>query len=273
MKKRIITAALLSSALTLAAGGSAFAQAFTICNPGTGTSGTNSRGQFYTWFENMNVEDCNTRMRVLDNTRRTYRAFWDQEKNFQADAVGGMGWEFGSSDRVIRYTITNFQSNANTNVVGVKAVAGIYGWTCVSRDRVANPNTSAQEYYIIDDWVGDNEFVPFDDQTEAPAIAKSQEVSANGGTYKVYVIERNEAPQYCGDGSPRKFTQFWSVRTQKTSRNTENTIEFARHSNVWDDFGFRATKVSNGYQVVAVEAFGAGPTEDRHVGEAAITAR
>lgn len=228
-----------------------------ICNPGNGTSGA-FRGLFYSYYEGSSQNDrwnCDVKFRIYDDGSRHFRIDWDQNQTWGEDVVGGMGWTWGWDRRKIGYNFGEFTSNA-----GTKAIAGVYGWTCGSRDRNRYPNTAAQEYYIVDTWSGSGNFVPWDENRNAPAnpIRKNGRdviIDANGGKYKVYKVRRNGA-QYCGNGSARGFDQFWSVRTSSLSTGVDRGIDFANHDNVWDDYGFSSNRVRNGYQIVMGEAFG-----------------
>jgi hypothetical protein len=228
-----------------------------ICNPGNGTTGS-LNGTWYSYYEGSSqndVSNCDVKMKIYDDNGNHFRIDWDQNKTWGEDVVGGAGWNRGSDTRKIGYNIGQFDSNATQ-----KAIAGVYGWTCGSTNRSRYPNTKAQEYYIVDTWSGGGTFVPWDENANAPATpiqknGSDVEVSANGGTYKVYKVGRNGA-QYCGNGSPRKFDQFWSVRTSKLAINNNRGIDFANHDNTWDNHGFSSSKVKNGYQIVMGESFG-----------------
>jgi len=238
-----------------------------ICDPGNGTTG-NFNGTWYSYYEGSSQNDrsnCDVKMRVYDDNNNHFRIDWDQNSTWQEDVVGGVGWSRGSDTRKIGSNIGQFTSNSSSNP---RAIAGVYGWTCVSANRTQDPNTSAQEYYIVDSWVGSNQFIPWDENANAPATplrsnGQDVTVSANGGTYKVYKVGR-DGPQYCGNGSSRKFDQFWSVRTSSLSTGSNRSIDFASHDNIWDNHGFRSSKVKNGYQILMGEAF--GHNDFRHKG-------
>ncbi len=252
-------AAMTSLAIAISASGSlaALAADKTICNPGNGTTGEH-RGTWYSFYEGSSqndVSNCDVKMRVYDESGFHFRIDFDQNQTWSEDVVGGVGWSSGSDRRKIGYNIGQLDSNGNDS----KLIAGIYGWTCGSGNRSRYPNTQAQEYYIVDSWVGGS-FVPWDEVAGAPAkpIQKNGidvEVSSNGGKYKVYKLKRN-GPQYCGNGSSREFYQYWSVRTSKLATGSNREIDFANHDNTWDNYGFRSNKVRNGYQILVGEAFG-----------------
>ena len=180
-----------------------------------------------------------------------------------------MGWEYGSDRQKIGYNFGEISSNSTNDP---KVIAGVYGWTCGSKNRTRYPKTKAQEYYIVDSWGGNSkEFVPWDEVAAAPAkplrrygfFGSEIRVEANDGIYKVYKVQRDGA-QACGDGKPRKFEQFWSVRTESLAPGTDRDIDFADHDNTWDNYGFSSNKVQNGYQILKGEAF--GHQNFRHVG-------
>lgn len=274
MKTKLLLIGLLASATALASTSPASAQDRRICNPGNGISGF-FQGRFFTWFENSSQNDranCDVQILLRSGTTRRFRASWDQNRTFSEDAVGGMGWGSGRAGRRFTYNISTFTSNR-----ALRAIAGIYGWTCVSGDRQRNPRTSAQEYYVIDTWSGSGNFVPFDENRRGPALQLRDRNNnpvfvrdGTNGTYRVYRVRRNGA-QFCGDGSPRSFDQFWSVRTTKRATGGNRNINFQPHADRWDDFGFRPNSMSNGYQVLAVEAF--GDEAQRHTGVFEATVR
>lgn len=262
------TASMAGLLLLLSGAQTAMAADKTICNPGNGTTGSKN-GTWYSYYEGSSQNDrsnCDVKMKIYDDRNSNhFRIDWDQNSTWQEDVVGGVGWSSGSDRRKIGYNIGQFDSNSSSNP---RAIAGIYGWTCVSSDRTRYPRTSAQEYYIVDTWIGSNAFVPWDENAGAPAKplrknGRDVEVSANGGKYKVYKVGRN-GPQYCGDGSSRSFDQFWSVRTSKLAIKKNRNIDFANHDNTWDNHGFRSSKVKNGYQILMGEAF--GHNDFRHKG-------
>jgi len=264
------------TALVISAG--LFATAFTtmdshaadrrICNPGNGITGTFG-GDFFTYFESSTANDeRNSNVCItLTNTpnRGEFTIDFNQPRTFKEDVVGGVGFANGSPTRVINYELKEIKSNSSLN----KNIAGVYGWTCGSRDRAKFPKTKAQEYYVVNSWTGRGQYVPFDENAgrEATPI---KEIRANGATYDIYVVGR-DGPQFCGDGTSREFEQFWSVRRGRlpagTGKNNQRTVDFANHVNAWRSEGFSRDKVRNGYQVVFGEAFGAGPNNGkRHVG-------
>lgn len=258
----------LTSSVTLALStGQSFAADRTICNPGGGTSGFYN-GDFYSFFEassQNDVSNCDVKIRLRQSIRGRFNIDFNQNETFGEDAVGGMGWRNGSDTRTIKYRLNTLTSNSSSTP---RVIAGVYGWTCGSNDRTRNPSTTAQEYYIVNSWGGSGQFVPFDEQAGGPAVALKQNnrdviISANGGRYKIYKVRR-DGPQYCGDGTPRAFDQFWSVRQGPIAAPKDSTVTFSTHDNKWDDFGFSSSSVRNGYQIVFAEAF--GDQGFRHIG-------
>jgi len=260
-------ALMMTAALTLTAFTTLESQAAEreICNPGEGITGRFG-GDFFTYFESSTANDerndnvCIT----LANTpeRGEFTIDFDQPRTFNEDTVGGVGFENGSSTRVINYVLKEIKSNSSLN----KAIAGVYGWTCGSREKARFPKTKAQEYYVVNSWTGRGRYVPFDENAGREATPIKQ-VRANGATYDIYVVGRN-GPQFCGDGTPREFEQFWSVRRGRLAVGSDldtdvRTVDFAKHVAAWRSEGFSRDKVRNGYQVVFGESFGAGPNNGR----------
>lgn len=233
-----------------------------ICNPGNGVTGS-FNGTWYSYYEGSTQRDVSNRdvcMKIFNSRSKRFRITWDQNKTWREDVIGGVGWSRGSDKRKIGYNIGLLKSNSSDNP---RTIAGLYGWTCGSSNKSKYPKTAAQEYYVVDTWVGNDTFVPWDenrgrDGAPAKPLRKNGRdviVSANGGRYKVYKVRRNGA-QFCGDGTPRSFDQFWSVRTSKLSLGKNRAIDFGRHDSVWDNHGFKSARVRNGYQILFGEAFG-----------------
>ena len=233
---------------------------------------------FYSWFERSSKDDlgtCKVRLERETDRPRHFRAVWSQNQTWSEDAVGGMGWDAGRTWRRIGYNIGSFEGSVN-----LRSVATLYGWTCGSRDRQRYPNTAAQEYYVVDTWKGGGQFVPWDENlgSEARPIRRNGSIvqyGANGGLYRIYVVDRNGA-QYCGNGQSRAFKQYWAVRQhnrwsggkqfKKAPLGTNNRITFSVHADQWARHGFSEDKVGNGYQIFAAEVFGsANATNSGHL--------
>lgn len=258
----VISAGLFATAFTTT---DSHAASRTVCNPGDGIT-DRFGGDFFSYFESSTANDEQNRnvCITLTNTpdRGEFTIDFNQPGTFKEDVVGGVGFDTGSSTRVITYLLKELKSNSSLN----KTIAGVYGWTCGSSDKARFPKTKAQEYYVVNSWTGRGPFRPFDENAgrEATPIKK---IEANGATYDIYVVDRN-GPQFCGDGTPREFEQFWSVRRGRLPVGSDldtdvRTVDFAKHVAAWRSEGFSRDKVKNGYQIVFGEAFGAGPNNGR----------
>lgn len=243
-KKQTILAALtlIFSAIFT---GSAYAQSQTHCDSKQG----NRNGYFYTWFEasSASTSGCKTRLEV-GGSKRHFATFWDMEKEWTEDAVGGMGWTNGGDTRKFGYQVKSLSSNSKLQ----KALVAIYGWSC--------NGSSIEEYYVVDTWAGGGQFVPWDENANNPAKSLTT-VSANGATYDVYKVGRN-GPHGCGSGN-KSFDQYWSVRRGANGIKKNKKIDFGPHVNKWDNYGFDKSGLPNGYVVLASESFGDANVEHK----------
>jgi hypothetical protein len=234
-----------------------------------------AEGTFYSFFEN--TDDSGNEMVIFDNQySKNFEIRWDLAKDYSDDVVGGTGWEFGNTSRDIGYWVGNVSSNAKGKNGDQRLIYGAYGWTCNS---TTNANAQAQEYYIIDSWEGNGQFVPWDPSANRNAT-KIDDVSvsinykrSNGTTasknvtYDIYAVNVPARAQYCGDGRDRAFQQYWSVRRDgdKGKGNLAEVIDLSRHYNAWYNATkgsndgittFRRWHVNKGYVIMAAEAFG-----------------
>jgi endo-1,4-beta-xylanase len=224
MKNKWILKAAITAGIMVASAGPAYAQ----CG-GTGTTGT-YLNTFWSWYTagGNNGDDC------LDiPAKNTAVAVWNLGDRGN-DAVGGIGRSKGVYDTSYYYKFEYFYTGNKS-----KSYGGLYGWSC--NDNRKTP----QEYYIIDNYDG-NSFVPFGGGTAVTSF------KANGGTYKVYIINRPSSPNACTGSTPAAFTQYWSVRT---SKRFEGTISTKGHFDQWSsgNRGFRTGGIGEEYQIIGVE--------------------
>ena len=227
-------------------------------------------GNFFSWFEvraggtSTNARACRTSLGFNDENFRSYRVEWDLDRTFSADAVGGMGFGSGSPQRRLTYRVDNFNSNVSNDQ---RALVAVYGWSCE-----ASTNTN-QEYYVVDTWTGSGQFVPFDgSQANNEAVQVGRTIRSNGGTYRFYRVERSGA-NFCVADQNAEFVQLWSVRQGRRTTGRNQNIDFVNHFNRFNDrdLGLVGRGLSNGYQIMAVEAFGDGPDRAHHRGSAELT--
>lgn len=258
-----------------------------ICDPGGGRENSKQDGIYYysggktgthrvggrdfgfwTWYERSsrnNLKYCNPgSIRLRDSKARRFTAKWEQQKTWSEDIVGGMGWGSGRKWRDIGYNVGKLTGSSQ------RAIGALYGWGCSN----SRNDAKAEEYYVVEMWAGGGQFVPWDENAGAPAkpsverdgfrrdsqgrrVPKYKRISyrTNGGTYYVYKVRRNGA-QYCGDGKPRSFDQYWAVRQGEASTGKNNVIDFGAHVNQWNKKGFQEGWVTRGYQVFGPEVFG-----------------
>ncbi len=243
MIKKLTLAALTLILSVIFMSSSAYAATTTKCKPGSGKY----NGQFWSWFElsQNNINNCDTKIKLYDSGRH-FRAEWNMAKSWGEDAVGGMGWDNGGSNRIIGYNVGELTSNSDIQ----KAIVALYGWSCYK-----SGNTEySQEYYVVETWKGPGQFVPWDESKGAPA-SSIKTYYRNGSNYKLYRLPRNGA-QYCFNGNNRNFDQYWAVRQSPTEIGKNQTINFKKHSQEFNKQGFKLSGLKNGYQILAAEIFG-----------------
>lgn len=221
-----------------------------ICDPSSDTdsgygTGTHA-GHFYSWYElsSADITNCDVNLTLLSNEYRRFKTTWNMPATWSEDAVGGLGWEQGSSTRRLSYQVNELTSNSQNQ----RVIVGLYGWSC--------EEDTSQEYYVIDTWFGDQAFVPWDETIAGPAN-KVTSIQTQHGIYDIYVLNRNGA-QYCGNGEPRSFQQYWSVKQIPTDLANKHIINFSEHLDHWQqtDLGFNTDGLESGYQIFVAEIFG-----------------
>ncbi|KAJ9607962.1 hypothetical protein H2200_008041 [Cladophialophora chaetospira] len=179
----------------------------TLTTSGTGTYG----GYYYSLYIQNN---CCTTFKLGTGT---YDVSWASGAE---DVVAGIGWQTGSTSRVLTYT-------AKYGATGDTLIA-LYGWS-------TNPLV---EYYVID-YVG----------TYNPCSGGTQlgQVTSDGGTYNICETTRTNAPSIQGTAT---FHQYISVRT---SNRLGGTITFANHVKAWASHGLNLGAMN--YQILATEGY------------------
>ena len=119
------------------------------------------------------------------------------------------------------------------------AYLSVYGWVSGgSQDALI-------EYYIIE---AKGEYDP---GTGGTQVGPANGVTIDGGTYKLYTVQKTNAPSIEGT---KNFVQYFSIRT---SNRTSGTISVSEHFKAWADAGL--TSINNGklYEVaLKVESYG-----------------
>ena len=132
------------------------------------------------------------------------------------------------------------------------AYLSVYGWV-----SGGSPDALI-EYYIIESL---GEYNP----GSAPnQVGPTAGVTIDGGTYKLYKVQRTNAPSIEGN---KNFVQYFSIRT---SNRQSGTISVSEHFKAWADAGL--TSINNGklYEV-ALKAESYGGTAGKSKGNAEIT--
>jgi hypothetical protein len=132
------------------------------------------------------------------------------------------------------------------------AYLSVYGWV-----SGGSPDALI-EYYIIE---AKGEYDP---GTGGTQVGPTAGVTIDGGTYKLYKVQKTNAPSIEGN---KNFIQYFSIRT---SNRTSGTISVSEHFKAWADAGL--TSINNGklYEVaLKVESYG-GPSGNAG-GNATIT--
>lgn len=186
-------------------------------------------GRFYTFWHDSGAGE----MRL--GRRGAYTVNWRLGQN--GNLVAGVGWEKGTSGRVVRYVARSFEP-------GLNGYLTLYGWS-------RNPLV---EYYIVESWGH------FDPPGNAGVYLGS--FDSDGGAYRIYRTRRVEQPSILGTAT---FDQYWSVRTEKRPPRSEGTITFANHVRAWESVGLRLGALD--YQVLASEGFGSEGRSDIRVWE------
>lgn len=162
--------------------------------------------------------------------------------NWQGGAynyVGGPGWHFGSTNRVIGY---RFEEDSGATYIT------LYGW---GYDKTMSKSDPAHlvEYYILQRWTYD---------PSRDGIFGKKFVS-NGVEYSTYRSIRTEMPSI---NNTSTFYQYWSKPSEQRELGKDYEINFADHIKAWANTGWIIPNMKNfdasddpTYQVMAVEVF------------------
>ncbi len=214
----------VAALLTLLAFAPSSTSAHRFQSDGTITEG----GYFYSFYEAVNNQQT-----YLDTV--SGGLFSMQWREASKNAVGGVGWEQGSTGRRIRFAITQFDVHNDQ-----KQTVAIYGWM---RDR-QSIHSGVVEYYVVEDHRKWNE-------SEANARYKGWRTVDNA-VYSYYEADRFNSAQ-AFSSAKINFKQYWAVREQ-TKRRLSGTVNMRAHFDNWARFGLR-TKPIHGYQILAVEGY------------------
>lgn len=156
--------------------------------------------------------------------------------------VGGPGWHYGDTNRVIGY---NFSNETGASYVT------LYGWGYDKSMPTSDP-AHLVEYYILQRWAYD--------PSQGAAYGKT--FTSNGVEYSTYRSTRQGQPSINGRST---FYQYWSKPSQKQSLGQDHEIIFADHVKAWADTGWIIPNMNNldasddpTYQVMAIEVFNPG---------------
>jgi len=178
-----------------------------------------------------------------------FKANWGNAGDFLAR----VGYYWGNGGKYTQYNnICADYNYVKTGNAGGYNYIGVYGWT-------KNPTV---EYYIVDDWWGDNRGIADMEGSIKGGGSNFQKLGSfdvDGGTYNVYKNQRNNAPSINGTET---FWQFFSVRT---SRRTCGTISVTEHFKKWASYNM---SMGNMYEAsITVEAGGGTGSIDYRYGK------
>jgi endo-1,4-beta-xylanase len=174
-------------------------------------SSTGTHGGYYYsfWTDNANS------VTYTNTNGGSFNVQWNGNGNF----VGGKGWNPGAN-RVVNYSGT-YSPNGNSYLA-------VYGWT----------QGPLIEYYVVES---------FGTYNPGSGGQHKGTVTSDGGTYDIYVSQRNNAPSIEGTST---FLQFWSVRQQKRS---SGSVTVQNHFDAWTRYGMSLGR--HNYQIMAVEGY------------------
>ena len=141
----------------------------------------------------------------------------------------GRGKEYPAYKNI--YVDYNY-TRSGRGTAGGHSYIGIYGWS--RNPRASDPNERLIEYYIVDDWFGNQSLadtVPPGIDTMGGAIIGT--ITVDGAIYDIYKSLRVEKPSIEGT---KTFTQIFSVR-----RNLRQcgTISVTEHFKKWEELGLK----------------------------------
>ena len=176
-----------------------------------------------------------------------FRTSWEKPDCY----LGRIGYFWGEGQDYTAYKNIYCDYNftrSGRGTAGDWSYIGIYGWS--RNPDAADPNERLIEYYIVDDWFGNetqNDTIP-------PGVGTTQgeiigTITVDGAIYDIHKSLRIEKPSI--DGS-KTFTQIFSIR-----RNLRNcgTISVTEHFKRWEELGL---KLGNLYEAKFLVEAGSG---------------
>jgi endo-1,4-beta-xylanase len=158
-----------------------------------------------------------------------FRAEWNEPNDF----LGRVGyfWDNGGPYTQYKNMYADFNyTRSGRSTAGDYSYIGIYGW---ARNPSASTNEKLIEYYIVEDWFGNqwqNDTSPMGTATTGGSIKGSY--TLDGAAYNVIKSLRTNAPSI--DGNTTTFTQYFSIR-QTLRKN--GTISITEHFKKWEEMG------------------------------------
>jgi len=159
-----------------------------------------------------------------------FKAVW----NNNGDFLSRVGYKWDVSGKSYKnygdiYADYNY-TRSGKNTAGDYSYIGIYGWVRKTS------STSTIEYYIVDDWFGNQwneDTTPVGEGTIGKGSYQSgKDYTMDGATYKVYKNRRTNA--YSIEADRDNFDQYFSVR--QTPRKC-GTISITEHFKKWEAAG------------------------------------
>jgi endo-1,4-beta-xylanase len=177
-----------------------------------------------------------------------FRAEWNNPNDF----LGRVGYYWGNGGQYTQYgnIFVDFAYTRSGKGTGgpFYSYIGIYGWS--RNPSASNANERLIEYYIVEDWFGNNwvsDSSPMTKDTTGGNIVGSY--TMDGATYQVIKSLRENKPSI--DGT-RTFTQYFSIR--QTLRKS-GTISVTEHFKKWNALGM---KLGNMYECKFLVEAGGG---------------
>ncbi len=187
---------------------------------------------------------------VYDGRYRSGKISFENPNRGDTDFVGGMGWQNVNYPSNLFYKVTSWTWQTDA-AFDNRGVFGAYGWSCAKRDGFSDKNV---EFYVIDNWLGKNQYVPYYNGSRMSPVSN---VAANGATYDIYQSGSLNRANACG-GDDQTFLQLWAVRRGKrslinASGGIANSIDFKTIGGAMGRYGYLTYNMR--YLVVGVDVF------------------
>ena len=193
-----------------------------------------------------------------------FKANWTQGSRCDFLARVGYKWDVsGKSYNDYEDIFADYNYTRTAHVQGSSSVAGDYSYIGIYGWVRKTSTTSTVEYYIVDDWFGNQwqlDTQPVGaDQIGAGSYLSGKDYTMDGGTYKIYKHTRTNA--YSIDSDNDTFDQYFSVR--QTIRQC-GTISVTEHFKKWEEAGLPMAGTLYEAKLLAEAGGGAGSIDYRY---------